>query len=84
MSKSMCEGEAIKRLTTFLNVILILWTFQEPYSATLRERDSTLQVRMPLDDIPSVVKQLSSDRVTWQQITEKYPKFEQQEASSKK
>jgi len=59
-------------------------SLKEPFSATLRERDSTLQVRMPLDDIPSVVKQLSSDRVTWQQITEKYPKFEQQEASSKK
>ena len=69
-------------LNSYSNVIL--WTFQEPFSATLRERDSTLQVRMPLDDIPSVVKQLSSDRVTWQQITEKYPKFEQQEASSKK
>jgi len=59
-------------------------SLKEPHTATLRERDSTLQVRMPLDDIPTVVKQLSTEKVTWQQISEKYPKFEQQEASSKK
>jgi len=59
-------------------------SLKEPFSATLRERDSTLQVRMPLDDIPSVVKQLSTERISWQQVTEKYPKFEQQEATSKK
>jgi len=59
-------------------------SLKEPFSATLRERDSTLQVRMPLDDIPSVVKQLSTEKISWQQVTEKYPKFEQQEASSKK
>jgi len=53
------------------------------HTATLRERDSTLQVRMPLDDIPSVVKQLATEKISWTQVTQKYPKFEQQEASKK-
>ena len=55
----------------------------EPHTATLRERDSTLQVRMPLDDIPKIVKDLSTEKISWKQVEEKYPKFEQQEASKK-
>merc|ERR1712142_624675 len=51
----------------------------QPHTATLRERDSTLQVRMPLDDIPKVVKELSTEKISWAQVTEEYPKFEQQE-----
>ena len=38
---------------------------------------------MPVDDIPSVVRELSLGKLSWQQVLDKYPKFEQQEASSK-
>jgi len=55
----------------------------QPHTATLRERDSTLQVRMPLDDIPKVVKELATEKISWQQVTQKYPKFDQQEATKK-
>merc|ERR1712212_554005 len=47
----------------------------EPATATLRERDTTLQVRMPIEDIPKVVRDLSADKISWAQVTEKYPKF---------
>merc|ERR1712098_251818 len=47
----------------------------QPHTATLRERDSTLQVRMPLGDIPKVVKELSTEKISWAQVTQKYPKF---------
>jgi glycyl-tRNA synthetase len=55
-------------------------SLKEPYSATVRERDSMLQVRMPVDDIPSVLKALSNDKMTWEGVVAHYPKFEQQEA----
>merc|ERR1711862_307644 len=55
----------------------------EPHTATLRERDSMLQVRMPIEDIPGVIARLSNDRISWKEITDKYPKFDQQENKSK-
>ena len=58
-------------------------SLQEPHTATLRERDSMLQVRMPIEDIPGVIARLSNDRISWKEITEKYPKFDQQENKSK-
>lgn len=78
-------------------------SMKEPPSATVRERDSTLQVseltryekwskyrsllliqvRMPIDDIPRVLRLLSTNRMTWDEVQAKYPKFEQQESSSK-
>merc|ERR1711860_272587 len=54
-------------------------SLQEPHTATLRERDSMLQVRMPIEDIPGVIARLSNDRISWKETTEKYPKFDQQE-----
>ena len=45
------------------------------------ERDSTLQVREPFADIPAVIKDLSRGRTTWKEVLDKYPRFEQQEAS---
>ncbi|XP_022919246.2 glycine--tRNA ligase [Onthophagus taurus] len=55
-------------------------TLKEPHSATLRERDSMSQVRIPLDDIAQVVHDLSYSKRTWNEIEEVYPKFEQQES----
>ena len=49
-------------------------------TVTLRERDSMEQVRIYLDDVAHVVKDLSTNKITWNEVAEKYPKFEQQEA----
>ncbi len=56
-------------------------SLKEPNTATVRDRDTTLQVRMPVEDIPGVIKDLSVGRTTWAQVYEKYPKFVQQESS---
>jgi len=58
-------------------------SLKEPYSATLRERDSTHQVRIPLSEIASVVRDLSYGKSTWTEVEQKYPKFEQQETKTK-
>ena len=52
---------------------------KSPHSATLRERDTMEQVRIPIDEIPQVVKSLANDKLTWNEVQLKYPKFEQQE-----
>lgn len=56
-------------------------TLKEPHSATLRERDSMAQVRIKLDEIPGVVRDLADGRISWTEVQEKYPKFEQQEST---
>uniref|UniRef100_A0A336M2S1 Glycine--tRNA ligase n=1 Tax=Culicoides sonorensis TaxID=179676 RepID=A0A336M2S1_CULSO len=56
---------------------------QTPSSVTLRERDTMTQVRIPIDALADVVKELALGRLTWEQVQSKYPKFEQQEAASK-
>ncbi|GBP08253.1 Glycine--tRNA ligase [Eumeta japonica] len=55
-------------------------TIKEPHTVTLRERDSMGQVRLPIADVPFVVRDLSNSKVTWANIENKYPKFEQQES----
>ncbi|KAG8231863.1 hypothetical protein J437_LFUL011768 [Ladona fulva] len=57
-------------------------SLKEPHTATLRERDSTGQVRISLDELPSVVRDLANGRLTWQEVEKKYPKFEQQESTT--
>merc|ERR1712156_187217 len=56
-------------------------SLKEPHTVTLRERDSMKQVRMPLDDVAPLVGALSNDKMSWTDVTEKYPIFEQQEAT---
>jgi len=56
-------------------------SLKEPHTVTLRERDSMKQVRMPIEDVAPVVRAMSHDKMTWHQVTEKYPKFEQQETT---
>ncbi|XP_017791329.1 PREDICTED: glycine--tRNA ligase [Habropoda laboriosa] len=56
-------------------------TLKKPHSATLRERDSMGQVRISLDEIPCVVRDLSNGKLTWSEVAEKYPAFEQQESA---
>merc|ERR1719278_171608 len=56
-------------------------SLKEPRTVTLRERDSMKQVRMPIEDVAPLVRAMSHDKMSWQQVTEKYPKFEQQETT---
>ncbi|XP_026323718.1 glycine--tRNA ligase [Hyposmocoma kahamanoa] len=57
-------------------------TIKEPHSVTLRERDSMGQVRLPLNEVPVVVRDLSDSKILWSNVEAKYPKFEQQESKS--
>ncbi|XP_003700775.2 glycine--tRNA ligase [Megachile rotundata] len=56
-------------------------TLKMPHSATLRERDSMGQVRINLDELPNVVRDLANGKITWAEVEAKYPKFEQQEST---
>ena len=55
---------------------------KSPASATLRERDSCEQVRIELDEIASVVQQLSTERLSWPEVRGRYPLFEGQESKN--
>ncbi|CAL4084888.1 unnamed protein product, partial [Meganyctiphanes norvegica] len=50
-----------------------------PHTVTLRERDSTEQVRMPIEEIPETVKRLADGKLLWSEVAAKWPKFTQQE-----
>ncbi|XP_050334909.1 glycine--tRNA ligase isoform X1 [Bactrocera neohumeralis] len=56
-------------------------TLKEPHSVTLRDRDSLKQVRIGINEVTEVVKDLCTGKVHWSQVMEKYPIFEQQEAT---
>ena len=53
-----------------------------PATVTLRERDSREQLRIPLDDIPQVVQNLTLGRKTWEEVSQVYPRFTEQESKS--
>merc|ERR1719244_2120669 len=57
-------------------------SLQVPNSVTLRERDSTSQVRIEVDKVAEVLRKLSTGRMTWQQVALQFPKFEAQETKS--
>ncbi|KAK6165517.1 hypothetical protein SNE40_022433 [Patella caerulea] len=52
-----------------------------PPTATLRERDSMKQIRASLKELPQIVKDLVDGKRTWEDITNNYPLFEQQETT---
>ena len=49
-------------------------------TVTLRDRDSTRQVRVPLQDLPSALIPLVNGRWTWSTVEEKFPTFEADKA----
>jgi len=53
-------------------------SLKEPHSVTLRERDTTSQVRIEVDKVGDVLRKLSIGRLTWSQVTQQFPKFESQ------
>ena len=57
-------------------------SLKEPNTVTLRERDSMQQVRLPLENVAHVIKDLADCRMTWSEVEAAYPKFEQQETTS--
>merc|ERR1712241_1375474 len=57
-------------------------SLKEPHTVTLRERDTTSQVRIPVDEVAETVRQLSTGRTTWDEVQKLFPKFEAQESKS--
>ncbi|BFF96498.1 glycine--tRNA ligase [Drosophila madeirensis] len=56
-------------------------TLKEPHTVTLRDRNSMKQVRVGLEKVVGVVKDLATARTSWEQVVAQYPVFEQQEAT---
>lgn len=56
-------------------------SLKHPATVTLRERDSKEQLRIPMDEIVAVVRNLSKEKCTWQMLCQKYPKFEKQQST---
>ncbi|XP_011499121.1 PREDICTED: glycine--tRNA ligase [Ceratosolen solmsi marchali] len=56
-------------------------TLKVPHSVTLRERDSMNQVRINMEELPNIVRDLSLGKILWSDVQSKYPKFEQQEST---
>jgi len=50
-------------------------------TVTLRERDTTLQVRLPIDKVGETIRDLSFGNLTWNQVLKVFPKFESQETN---
>jgi len=48
-------------------------------TVTLRERDSTLQIRANLHEVVKVIKRLADTSVTWEEVQKAYPAFDAQE-----
>ncbi|XP_022090731.1 glycine--tRNA ligase-like [Acanthaster planci] len=57
-------------------------SLKEPHTATLRERDTMKQIRAPVDELPTIVSDLSNGKITWLDVLQKYPSFEGQESTS--
>ncbi|KAL6768360.1 TSG1 [Auxenochlorella protothecoides x Auxenochlorella symbiontica] len=53
--------------------VTVDYTSLEDGTATLRERDSTAQVRVPLDELPALLRELTDLRRTWADVAAQYP-----------
>ena len=62
-------------LAHFKNIELLSlpWQTVEDSTVTLRERDSTAQVRIAKADVAAVVRQLSDASLTWSQVQDTHP-----------
>uniref|UniRef100_A0A914XQF5 Glycine--tRNA ligase n=2 Tax=Plectus sambesii TaxID=2011161 RepID=A0A914XQF5_9BILA len=58
-------------------------SLKEPHTVTLRHAVSMEQVRLPINEVGQTVKNMVTNRCSWADVLNKYPKFEQQEASAK-
>eukprot|EP01132_Coremiostelium_polycephalum_P008035 gene8035-9883_t len=59
--------------------------FQTPEdeTVTLRERDTTKQVRVPIAELSDVLKKLCDNTIAWSDVTSKYPLYESTESEDK-
>lgn len=57
-------------------------SLKAPHTVTLRERDTTMQVRIEVDKVGETLRHLSTGRVSWEKVTQQFPKFEAQETKS--
>ena len=48
----------------------------EEGSVTVRDRDTTAQVRVPCNELPLVLKQLAEMEIAWEEVSSKYPSQE--------
>jgi glycyl-tRNA synthetase len=51
-------------------------SIKEPFTVTLRERDSCEQVLVEIDKIAILIKDLCERKMNWQMVCEKYTKKE--------
>jgi len=56
-------------------------TLKQPYTVTLRERDSFKQIRANIDEMVSILQGLSSGTVTWGEIRSQCPEFIEQQST---
>lgn len=52
-------------------------------TVTIRERDSMIQVRAPKKDVTNVIFDIVHQRMTWEQVTKKYPVVQVDEGDGK-
>lgn len=48
-------------------------TVDSSTNVTIRERDSKEQIRVDINEVASVVKQLTEGQITWADVSAKYP-----------
>jgi len=54
-------------------------SLQKPHTVTLRERDSTSQVRIEVEKVGDVLHKLSTGRIQWEKVASEFPQFTAQE-----
>ncbi|CAF0830026.1 unnamed protein product [Rotaria sordida] len=54
-------------------------TLSQPHTIVLRELDSLKQIRVKVDEITFVLQNLSTEKVTWNEISRLYPTFIEQQ-----
>lgn len=53
--------------------VTVDYTTLEDGTATVRDRDSTSQVRVPEGELPGLLRRLTDMEMTWEEVTAKYP-----------
>jgi len=56
--------------------ITIDFTTPEDQTVTLRERDTTKQIRIPIADLADILKKLCDNTITWESVSTTYPAYE--------
>lgn len=57
-------------------------TFRLPSTVTLRERDTKEQLRIPLDKVGDIIRDLTKGNTKWELLSSSYPRFEKPESTS--